>query len=551
MLLQSTLIAVVVYLGSTWISPLYNLYKGAAPTVILDSATVTGVPDGSVSKFLGIPFAQPPTGQFRFRLPQPIPAYNESFLATAYGPSCPQQSLTLPVPASGLVAETLDYLTDTIYNVVTPSAEDCLTVNVVTPANATPDSALPVVVWIFGGGFEDGSTSTYNGGTIANRAIELDVPVVYVSVNYRLSAFGFLASQEVKDAGVGNLGLQDQRQALRWVQQYIRAFGGDPTKVTIWGESAGAFSATFHMLTNGGDTEGLFRAAFMESGSAYPVGDISRGQPYYDALVADTGCATAADTLDCLRGVPYDTLLAAVDRSPSIFAYQSLVLAWQPRVDGVFLKAEPQALVEQGSVADIPFIVGDCDDEGTLFSLSTLNITTSAQFAEYIQTIWLPHVPPEVIAGLLEMYPEDPAAGSPFNTFDLNAITPQFKRIAAFQGDYVFQAPRRFFLQQRSGKQKAWSFLSKRHKRIPVLGSFHASDLLEIYGPSDMTDYLVRFAANLEPGGDTGIPWPPYTAEAPSMLTFLDGPVPLAVTQDTYRAEAMAYITNMTLAYPI
>ncbi|KAH7906741.1 Alpha/Beta hydrolase protein [Hygrophoropsis aurantiaca] len=544
---RNTLVALALHLGSAWGSP---LSKRAAPTVTLDSATVTGVSDGSVSKFLGIPFAQPPTGQYRFQLPQPVPAYNESFLATAFGPSCPQQSITLPIP-SGLVAETLDYLTNTIYNIVTPSAEDCLTVNVVTPADATPDSALPVVVWIFVGGFELGGTSTYDGGTIVNRAIELDVPAVYVSMNYRVSAFGFLASQEVKDAGVGNLGLQDQRQALRWVQQYISAFGGDPTKVTIWGESSGAISVALQMVTNGGDTEGLFRAAFMESGSPIPVGDITHGQPYYDALVEETGCSSSADTLECLRDVPYDTLLAAVDQSPSIFAYQSLILAWLPRVDGVFLEADPQYLVEQGSVADIPFISGDCDDEGTLFSLSTLNITTSDQLAEYIQTIWLPDATPDVVTGLLEMYPEDPADGSPFDTSILNALTPQFKRIAAFQGDAVFQAPRRFFLQQRSGKQNLWSFLSKRLKAVPVLGSFHGSDLLNVYGPGDMTDYLVRFVTNLQPDGSTGISWPQYTTEAPNMLTFLDGLIPLEITQDTYRMEAIAYITNVTLTYPI
>lgn len=196
----------------------------------------------------------------------------------------------------------------------------------------------------------------------------------------RSPAFGFLASQEVKDAGVGNLGLQDrkklsivlstsgssseflniscytsEREALRWVQKYIGAFGGDPTKVTMfvqllpyhqprfhtciqiltifcftpcslpsysWGESAGAISVALHMLTNGGDTEGLFRGAFMESGSPIPVGDITGGQPYYDDLVERTGCSGSSDTLECLRGVEYQTLLDAVNQSPSIFSYQ-------------------------------------------------------------------------------------------------------------------------------------------------------------------------------------------------------------------------------------
>ncbi|KAH0832385.1 Alpha/Beta hydrolase protein [Lanmaoa asiatica] len=197
----------------------------AAPTVTLDNATVTGVTSGSTNQFLGIPFAQPPTGNLRFQLPQTLPPYDTNFSATAFGPACPQQAIVLP-DLSGLLTETVDYLINSVYNLVTPSAEDCLTLNVVTPTSATPTSQLPVVVWIFGGGFEIGGTNIYDGSVIVEKAVSLGVPAVYVT-------FGFLASQEVKDAGVGNLGLQDQRLALRWVQKYISAFGGDPTKVTM------------------------------------------------------------------------------------------------------------------------------------------------------------------------------------------------------------------------------------------------------------------------------------------------------------------------------
>jgi len=370
-------------------------------------------------------------------------------------------------------------------------------------------------------------------------------------VQFSLSAFGFLASQEVKDAGVGNLGLQDQRLALHWVQKYIGAFGGDPTKVTIWGDSAGAISAALHMLTNGGNPDGLFRAAFMQSGSPIPVGDITNGQVYYDALVDETGCSSASDTLQCLREVPYETLLAAVNQSPGIFSFQSLVLAWMPRVDGVFLTDDPQYLVQQGSVADVPFVTGDCDDEGTVFSFSTLNITTDAQLEEYLRTYWLPDAPLTTIQELMRYYPADITQGSPFDTGVLNALTPQFKRIAAFQGDAVFQAPRRFFLQNRSGKQPLWTFVSKRLKAVPFLGSFHGSDILNVYGGHDMASYLVRFVSNLDPNGGTDLYWPQYTTADPNMLAFLDGLIPQALTQDTYRVEAIAFVMNVSLAYPV
>ncbi|THH17257.1 hypothetical protein EW146_g3519 [Bondarzewia mesenterica] len=538
------------------------------PTVQLDNGTFVGTTIGAVTRFLGIPFAQSPIGDLRFRLPQPNGPYTGTQTASTYGPACPQQAITLPIPA-GLVQDAVDFIVNSIYGVILPASEDCLTINVIKPASATANSRLPVLVdfhflfcsasqWIFGdfdfrqssGGFEIGGTAN-DGGTIVQRSIDLGEPVVYVSMNYRLSAFGFLASEEVREAGVGNLGLQDQREALRWVQKYIGAFGGDPTKVTIWGESAGAISVALQMVTNGGDTEGLFRGAFMESGSPIPVGNISHGQRYYDDIVQETGCSGSSDTLQCLRGVSYSTLKSAMDNSPMVFSYQSLILAWLPRVDGVFLEDRPFQLVQQGSVANIPFVTGDCDDEGTLFSLCNLNVTTDQEVHDYMSQIYLPTAPSADIDHLLELYTDNITEGSPFDTGTANALTPQYKRLAALQGDIVFQGPRRFLLQQRSGEQNTWSFLSKRLKALPILGSTHGSDLLNVYGPGDMTDYLIHFATNLDPNGNTGINWPMYKNSSPQLLTFLDGNQSLIITQDTYREEGMAYLAQLSLANPI
>ncbi|KAJ3770486.1 Alpha/Beta hydrolase protein [Lentinula raphanica] len=543
-MLSLRIFTIVLEVGLALASPL------ASPTVVLDSATVTGVTSGNTQEFLGIPFAQPPLGPLRFNLPQPIPSYNTSFSATSMGPACPQQAVDLPI-LTGLAAETVDFIVNSIYGFIFPDDEDCLTINVIRPATATASSQLPVLVWIFGGGFELGGPQMYDGTTIVERSIELDEPVIYVSMNYRVTAFGFLASQEVKDAGVGNLGLQDQREAFRWVQKYIGAFGGDPTKVTIWGESAGAISAALHMVTNGGDTEGLFRAAFMQSGSPIPVGDITDGQFYYDELVEATGCSGSDDTLNCLRGVDYSVLKAAVDATPGIFAYQSLNLAWLPRADGVFLSDDPQKLVQQGQVATIPIVSGDCDDEGTLFSLASLNDTTQSDIATYVQTVFLPDISESDLAELLTEYPADITQGSPFNTSILNAITPEFKRIAAFQGDAVFQAPRRFFLQNLSGKQPIWSFISKRLKALPVLGSAHGTDILNVYGGGEMADYLIRFAATLDPNGNTGIEWPQYTTASPNMLQFNDGLIPLTLSLDNYRESALSFTAQLMLVNPV
>ncbi|KAG5654308.1 hypothetical protein H0H81_004727 [Sphagnurus paluster] len=488
----------------------------AAPTVKLDAATVTGTSSGRLSKFLGIPFAQPPTGDLRFRLPQPIPAYTGNFAATKYGLSCTQQSLSLPI-LTGLAAEAVDYIVNSIFGLIVPDSEDCLTINVIAPATATPKSKLPVIVWMFGGGYELGGTAMYDGGVIADRSITLGIPAIYVSMNYRLTGFGFLGGKEVKEAGVGNLGLQDQREALRWIQKYIGAFGGDPTKVTIWGESAGAISVGLHMVANNGDNEGLFRAGFMQSGSPIPVGDITNGQKYYDAIVSQTGCSGSADTLDCLRKVPYNTLKAAVNKSPGIFSYQSLDIAWLPRADGKFLTDNPQQLVLDGKVANIPFITGDCDDEGTLFSLSTLNVTTDAKFRDYLKTYFLRQVPDADIDKLLKLYPSDITAGSPYDTGVLNALTPQFKRMASFFGDGV-----------------------------------HASDILNVYAGGGMADYLIRFAANLDPNAKTGLQWPKYTTQTRKLFTFTDGLlIGGQITEDTFRKDAMAHLTKITLEHPL
>ncbi|KAF8261992.1 carotenoid ester lipase precursor [Lactarius quietus] len=511
-----------------------------SPIVTLDKGGFTGTTANGINKFLGIPFAQPPVGDLRFRLPQALGPYDGKYNATVFGLSCPQQTSSSSVLLNGLPNATLEYLE--AISTATPSVgEDCevviewlrstrrimlkidvgLTVNVIAPANATPRSKLPVVVWIYGGGFEDGASVSYDGTVIVNRSIALEQPVVYVSLNYRVSAFGFLASQEVKDAGVGNLGLWDQRLALHWVQKYICEFGGDPSKVTIWGASAGAVSVSLQMLANGGNTEGLFRAAFMQSGSPLPAGDITNGQPYYDFLVEHTNCSGSYDTLECLRIVPYEELMDAINLTPSVSSYQSLALAWQPYADGIFLTDNPQKLVQQGKVARIPFVSGECDDEGTLFSLSQTNVTTDAELRAYVTEFFLINVTDAELDKVLTLYPQDPTQGSPFDTGTQNALTPEFKRIAAFLGDFMFQAPRRWLLDNVSGKQDTWSYLNKRLKSLPILGSAHGSDVMNIYSGQDLTDYLIYFATVLNPNGRSDAHWPHYNRVIAAVIDTL------------------------------
>ncbi|KAH9024550.1 Alpha/Beta hydrolase protein [Lactarius hengduanensis] len=382
----------------------------------------------------------------------------------------------------------------------------------------------------------------YLGGSFVARSIDLGQPVVYVSVNYRLSAFGFLPGKEVKAEKVGNLGLQDQRLGLKWVQTYTSEFGGDPSKVTIWGEGAGAISVALHMLTNNGNNEGLFRGAIMQSGGPIPVGDIENGQRYYDFMVEKTSCSNWTDTLDCLRKVPYTTFKKAMDDSPNFFAYQGLMAAWLPRIDDVFLKVPPPYSVLLGDVANVPMITGNCDDEGSLFSISTTNITTTAELKDYVKLYMVPGAGDSLVDLLLKYYPDDQRAGCPFDTQLRNVLSPQFKRTAALQGDFMFHGPRRFFLKNRADKQKSWGFIHKRRKDLRFLGATHGTDLLNSFAMdpalSELRDYFIRFANNLDPNDKRAI--------------FQDNVFfPIIVGGDNYRTDALNYVANLSLLGPI
>ncbi|KAJ7238724.1 carotenoid ester lipase precursor [Mycena rebaudengoi] len=562
--------------------------QSTAPIVSIQQGTVQGFTTGSLTQFLGIPFAAPPIDLLRLHLPAPAQPFNGTFQALSKGPACPQQSGALSPAFTAFInnpiLNILAALTSAIGNllkvlglgsstapVVPEPQEDCLTLDIVLPAGTTTSSNLPVLFWIYGGGFQFGSTRDNDGTTVVSRSLQLGEPVIYVAANYRLNAFGFLGGKEVKAAGIGNLGLQDQRAAMIWVKQNIASFGGNPAKVTIWGGSAGSVSVALHMVTNGGDAEGLFRGAAMESGSVIPTQDITAGQPYYDSIVDQTGCANSSDTLACLRTVPYQTLLDAVNHTPSVFSYMSLRLAFGPWTDGVFLIENAQDLLAKGEYTKIPFINGDVDDEGTLFSLSNSNITTSGETLEYIKQFWFPDASDNQIATIGTLYPDDPSMGSPFKTGILNALTPEYKRLAAFQGDVFFHAPRRNMLSVTDGTVPHWSYLYVRGKSAPILGASHGTDVAEWFGtpggllnlPGDFqgTDYLLNFVNNLDPNVlsnpstapavmSSTIFWPQYTAVNKTLLTFQDGLVPLALTRDDFRSAPIAFLKALSMQFP-
>lgn len=194
---------------------------------------------------------------------------------------------------------------------------------------------------------------------------------------------------------------------------------------------------------------------------------------------------------------------------------------------------------------------------------------TDAQLTEYIRTYWLQGATDATLTSLLKNYPQDATKGSPFDTGLLNQLSPQNKRISAFIGDAVFQAPRRYFLEQRVGKQNIWSYSTcslfsltptlkthsiadnKKLKGLPVLGATHGTDILDVYGETDLTSYFIQFAVSLDPNvGKAGLlDWPKYSLEKRDMLTI--GDLGLGLGKDDYRKDAISFLTGVTLDHPL
>jgi para-nitrobenzyl esterase len=296
--------------------------------------------DGKVRAFKGIPYAAPPVGDLRWQSPQPADKWQGTRAATSFGPHCIQ---TNSYP-------------DMVFHDSGPS-EDCLTLNVWTPANAK-SGTLPVMVWIYGGGFTSGSTSEarQDGQFLAHRN------VVIVSMNYRLGIFGFFAHPELTAESPhhasGNYGLMDQAAALTWVKQNIRNFGGDPSNITIFGESAGSFSVSSLMASP--LSRGLISKAIGESGGAF----YSSGLGYPARTKAELDDSTFAKTafntsnLADLRKLPPDDLVKAANAKttppPPRFG---------PDVDGYFLPYSVPAIYAAGKQAHVPTLGGWNADE--------------------------------------------------------------------------------------------------------------------------------------------------------------------------------------------
>lgn len=534
-----------------------QLGKRAAPTVVAPSpqATVAGKDASGVETFNGIPYAQPPVGQLRLKPPQPITSAVGKVDGAASPRGCPQ--FFFSVDEQNFPTNVLGTILNTpLFQAVTNSGEDCLTINVQRPAGTKADAKLPVLFWIFGGGFELGATSMYDGTSLVAESVAQGKPIIFVAVNYRVGGFGFMPGKEILADGSANLGLLDQRLGLQWVADNIAAFGGDPEKVTIWGESAGSISVMDQMLLYDGDNtykgKPLFRAGIMNSGSIVPAQavDSSKAQAIYDRVVQESGCSASSDTLGCLRTTPYTKFLQACNSVPGILSYYTVNLSYLPRPDGTTITASPDELVLNGKYAKVPFIVGDQEDEGTLFGLFTPNLTTTAEISNYFSSIFFTEASTTQISELVSTYQTITEDGSPFRTGLLNNFYPQFKRVSAIIGDITFTLTRRVFLDIASTVNPSvpsWSYLATYDYGTPILGTFHGSDLLQVFygilpnnAAKTIRGYYYSFIYNLDPNeGNNFAEWPQWS-KSKKLLDF--GANRNGLLDDNFRSDTAEWL---------
>lgn len=533
-------------------------------TIAYPTATVVGASTGNVDSFKGIPFAQQPTGSLRLKPPQALQSALGTVEATGVPRACPQFYFT--TNANDFPAGVLGTLLNTpLFQTVTDAGEDCLNLNVIRPSGTTASSKLPVIFWIYGGGFELGSTQTYDATSFVANSISIGKPVIFVAVNYRVGGFGFLPGKEIKADGASNLGLLDQRLGLQWVADNIAAFGGDPTKVTIWGESAGSISVLDQMILYNGDNtykgQPLFRGAIMDSGSVVPANPVDgrAGQAVYDAVVKEAGCASSSDTLECLRGVDYTTFLNAANSVPGILSYNSVALSYLPRPDGTAFADSPDILVKNGQYTKVPFIIGDQEDEGTLFALFQSNLTTTEDLVTYFHTLFFPDIDISLVQNLVDVYPDDPTQGSPFRTGILNNWYPQFKRLAAILGDVSFTLTRRAFLSIASEvnpEVPSWSYLSSYDYGTPILGTLHGSDILQVfygvypnYAAASIRSYYLSFVYDLDPNSNSGYANWPQWSKAHQLVNFFS--LNSDVISDDFRSDQFNFLLANTDSFKV
>ncbi|KUI48252.1 carboxylesterase [Mycobacterium sp. GA-1199] len=448
--------------------------------------TAAGAVRGTVADdhryFAGIPYAAPPLGALRWQPPAPVAAWTGFRDATRPGARCIQD-------------------TSSDVDRRQPS-EDCLTLNVWTPPPS--DEPRPVMVWIHGGSFLNGSGDIYPARRLAGRG------VVVVTINYRLGALGFLAHPALGSGGdVGNYGLADQQAALRWVRDNIAGFGGDPAKVTIAGESAGGTAVCDHLVAPG--SRGLFSAAIIQSAPCQAQYDLPAAQQASTAYAADVGCADPHLAADCLRSVPADRLQA-----PLMYSRFGAERLSGPVAGTEALPENTFTAITGGKAARVPVLIGTTRDEHTLFAaLQALRGRPfdAGSYPELLAEAFGSHG-----SAVAARYPPERYGGSVALAYSAAVTASEYACVADRMADALVDQP-----------VYAYEFADRgapapeplRGAPFPV-GAAHSLELRYLFDvggappldpaqqrlSEEMVDYWARFVAT----GSPGIGWPELTS---------------------------------------
>ncbi|KAL1915432.1 uncharacterized protein VTP21DRAFT_6890 [Calcarisporiella thermophila] len=474
--------------------------------VKLDYGTFEGFTSREIHQFLGIPYAQPPIGKLRFKPPLPPLPFEGIKKATKYSPVCLQYA---PIPGG---------------------SEDCLTLNVFTP-NLNPNEPYPVMVWVYGGAFGGGWSSSYNGESFVREA---NNSVVIVTMNYRTGAFGFLASVEAVKENAANMGLMDQQLAFEWVQKYIRSFGGDPDNITVFGESAGAVSIALHLVRYGNSTKPPFHKAIVQSGGPNtPILHPEFQQQFFDKIMKKVGCkvypSSSTEALACLRGISPNSLAKAFE---DIFA-QALLRGrahpFGPIIDGKFIKKHPIDMLKETGLPSIPLMMGSTTDEGTMFTVGAfVPIPINGGDISAISVMF--PMSNEDIKRVDSLYPISDYKSMIYST--------KYLRLSDAVGDAKFKCPQELLFQHAKGEVYRYRFnqLTPFQKTPPYPLLVNHGDELPYLWPSMalgsraaftandralarvMSDYWVCFAKTGNPNCKNNLIWPEFTSSKQRIL---------------------------------
>jgi para-nitrobenzyl esterase len=445
--------------------------------------------------YRGIPFAAPPVGDLRWKPPQPATSWQGVRQATQFGNACFQP----PYPSNRLYGDSPPRI-----------SEDCLYLNIWTPAKSA-DDRLPVMVWIHGGGFEHGTGAAagYDGENLAGKG------AVVVTINYRLGIFGFLALPELTAESThhssGNCALLDQIAALQWVQRNIAAFGGDPSRVTIFGESAGSESVSVLMASP--LARGLFTRAIGESGGAFgPLASLADAEKQGERLTAKLGLTE--DVLRSLRAKSAEALLQASSGDDT----DAGVI-----VDGWVLPQSVYSIFAEGKQNDVPLIVGNNSDEATIL-LRANGTVTPANFADNARNQYGALAPQ-----FLEAYPP--------GSSDETATAANY---AAFRDRWFGWDMRTWArMETETGHHRAYRYYFSRVPPGPGsrLGAFHGSELAYVFEnfpyrifyqdmDKELGETIARYWVNFARSGDpneAGLPaWPIYNSKKDDVIVLGD-----------------------------